>query len=108
MALAVFAARTASHDGDSTNWPSLSHAARASFFLDHGEGTRHYLETRRSGATAKTKLTSWGAAQTIPSDVASIRKGILPKDVIEKRKQVEKLSPAPAKGTEPLRSAFSS
>jgi hypothetical protein len=31
-------------------------------------------------------------AQTIPSDVASIRKGILPKDVIEKLKQVEKLS----------------
>jgi hypothetical protein len=31
-------------------------------------------------------------AQTIPSDVASIRKGILPKDVIEKLKQIEKLS----------------
>ena len=31
-------------------------------------------------------------AQTIPSDVASIRKGILPKDMIEKLKQVEKLS----------------
>lgn len=31
-------------------------------------------------------------AQTIPSDVASIRKGILPKDLIEKLKQIEKLS----------------
>ncbi|HYM77663.1 MAG TPA: hypothetical protein VE377_16945 [Candidatus Dormibacteraeota bacterium] len=31
-------------------------------------------------------------AQTIPSDVASVRKGILPKDVIEKLKQIEKLS----------------
>jgi len=31
-------------------------------------------------------------AQTIPSDVASIRKGMLPKDVIEKLKQIEKLS----------------
>jgi len=32
------------------------------------------------------------AAQTIPSDVASVRKGMLPKDVIEKLKQIEKLS----------------
>lgn len=31
-------------------------------------------------------------AQTIPNDVASIRKGMLPKDVIEKLKQIEKLS----------------
>ncbi|MGD1078545.1 MAG: hypothetical protein ABR881_09535 [Candidatus Sulfotelmatobacter sp.] len=32
------------------------------------------------------------AAQTIPSDVANVRKGMLPKDVIEKLKQIEKLS----------------
>ena len=31
-------------------------------------------------------------AQTIPSDVASVRKGMMPKDVIEKLKQIEKLS----------------
>jgi hypothetical protein len=31
-------------------------------------------------------------AQTIPADIASIRKGMLPKDVIEKLKQIEKLS----------------
>jgi len=31
-------------------------------------------------------------AQTIPPDVASIRKGMLPKDTIEKLKQIEKLS----------------
>jgi hypothetical protein len=31
-------------------------------------------------------------AQTIPSDVASVRKGMLPKDVIQKLKQIEKLS----------------
>jgi hypothetical protein len=31
-------------------------------------------------------------AQTIPSDVASLRKGMLPKDVIQKLKQIEKLS----------------
>lgn len=31
-------------------------------------------------------------AQTIPSDVVSVRKGMLPKDVIEKLKQIEKLS----------------
>jgi hypothetical protein len=31
-------------------------------------------------------------AQTIPPDVASIRKGLLPRDMIDKLKQIEKLS----------------
>lgn len=31
-------------------------------------------------------------AQTIPADVANVRQGRLPKDVIEKLKQIEKLS----------------
>jgi hypothetical protein len=31
-------------------------------------------------------------AQTIPSDVASIRRGALPKDTMEKLKAIEKLS----------------
>ncbi len=31
-------------------------------------------------------------AQTIPADVASVRQGLLPKDVIQKLKQIEKLS----------------
>ena len=31
-------------------------------------------------------------AQTIPTDVASVRKGMLPKDAIQKLKQIEKLS----------------
>jgi hypothetical protein len=31
-------------------------------------------------------------AQTIPADIASVRQGMLPKDVNEKLKQVEKLS----------------
>ena len=31
-------------------------------------------------------------AQSIPSDVASVRKGMLPKDAIEKLKQIEKLA----------------
>jgi len=31
-------------------------------------------------------------AQTIPSDVASIQRGLLPKDMVEKLKQIEKLS----------------
>ena len=31
-------------------------------------------------------------SQTIPTDVASMRKGMLPKDVTEKLKQIEKLS----------------
>ena len=31
-------------------------------------------------------------AQTIPADVSSIRKGMLPKDALEKLKQIEKLS----------------
>ncbi|HLZ40060.1 MAG TPA: hypothetical protein VKQ11_03820 [Candidatus Sulfotelmatobacter sp.] len=32
------------------------------------------------------------AAQTIPSDVANIRQGTLPKDTIQKLKEIEKLS----------------
>ena len=32
------------------------------------------------------------AAQTIPTDVASIRRGTLPKDTIQKLKEIEKLS----------------
>jgi hypothetical protein len=31
-------------------------------------------------------------AQTIPSDVANVRRGTLPKDTIEKLKEIEKLS----------------
>jgi hypothetical protein len=31
-------------------------------------------------------------AQTIPSDVASIQKGMFPRDVIQKLKQIEKIS----------------
>ncbi len=31
-------------------------------------------------------------AQTIPEDVASVQKGMLPKDMVEKLKQIEKLS----------------
>ena len=31
-------------------------------------------------------------AQTVPADVVSIRRGMLPKDAIEKLKQIEKLS----------------
>jgi len=31
-------------------------------------------------------------ARTIPSDVASVRSGMLPKDVLQKLKQIEKLS----------------
>jgi hypothetical protein len=31
-------------------------------------------------------------AQTIPADVAKVKEGMLPKDVIEKLKQIEKLS----------------
>lgn len=32
------------------------------------------------------------AAQTIPSDVANIRRGTLPRDTIQKLKEIEKLS----------------
>lgn len=31
-------------------------------------------------------------AQTIPADVANVRKGIMPKDTLQKLKQIEKLS----------------
>lgn len=33
-----------------------------------------------------------GLAQTIPNDVTSIRNGMLPKNIIEKLKQIEKIS----------------
>ena len=39
------------------------------------------------------------AAQTIPSDIASIRQGTLPKDTIQKLKEIERLS-------KPLRSGL--
>lgn len=31
-------------------------------------------------------------AQTIPADVANVRKGVMPKDVLQKLKQIEKMS----------------
>lgn len=31
-------------------------------------------------------------AQTIPSDLANVRKGVLPKDILQKLKQIEKMS----------------
>ncbi len=31
-------------------------------------------------------------AQTIPTDIADVRRGVLPKDVVQKLKQIEKLS----------------
>ncbi len=31
-------------------------------------------------------------AQTIPTDLASVRKGMLPKDIVQKLKRIEKLS----------------
>jgi hypothetical protein len=31
-------------------------------------------------------------AQTIPTDVAGVRRGMMPKDIIQKLKQIEKLS----------------
>jgi len=31
-------------------------------------------------------------AQTVPADIAKIRQGMLPKDVVQKLKQIEKLS----------------
>lgn len=45
------------------------------------------LEKLQSEANELSKL-----AQTVPSDVADIRNGMLPKDVITKLKQIEKLS----------------
>lgn len=45
------------------------------------------LEKLQSEANELSKL-----AQTVPSDVADIRNGILPKEVVMKLKQIEKLS----------------
>jgi hypothetical protein len=55
---------------------------------------QHQTATRRIDATQVQKEADDLArmAQTIPEDVASVRKGMLPKDVIEKLKQIEKLS----------------
>ena len=50
---------------------------------------RHHLDLVRlqQDADELSKL-----AQSIPSDVADIRQGMLPKDVTQKLKQIEKLS----------------
>lgn len=55
---------------------------------------QHQTATRRIDAAQVQKEADDLArmAQTIPADVASVRKGMLPKDVIEKLKQIEKLS----------------
>jgi predicted NAD-dependent protein-ADP-ribosyltransferase YbiA (DUF1768 family) len=55
---------------------------------------QHQTATRRIDAAQVQKEADDLArmAQTIPNDVASVRKGMLPKDVIEKLKQIEKLS----------------
>jgi hypothetical protein len=49
---------------------------------------RAHLDLARLGQEADELA---GIAQTIPPDVASIQQGKLPKDVIEKLKQIEKL-----------------
>jgi hypothetical protein len=53
-----------------------------------------HLSTRRIDAAQVQKEAEDLAriAQTIPADVSSARKGMLPKDVIDKLKQIEKLS----------------
>jgi hypothetical protein len=50
---------------------------------------KHTLDLRKLQAEADelSKL-----AQTVPSDIADVRKGMLPKDVVSKLKQIEKLS----------------
>ena len=49
-------------------------------------------ESRRRTAAQREPDDLARTAQTIPSDVASVRKGMLPKDVIETLQQIEKLS----------------
>jgi hypothetical protein len=62
---------------------------------DHGKTTPDDPRLQRRIDPAKLQRDADDlarTAQTIPSDVASIRRGTLPKDTIQKLKEIEKLS----------------
>lgn len=62
---------------------------------DHGKTTPDTPKLQRRIDPAKLQQEADDlarTAQTIPSDVASIRRGVLPKDTLEKLKAIEKLS----------------
>jgi len=62
---------------------------------DHGKGAPGEPKLQRRVDPAKLQQYADDlarAAQTIPSDVANIRRGTLPKDTIQKLKEIEKLS----------------
>jgi len=62
---------------------------------DHGKTAPDDSRLRRRIDPVKLKKDADDlarAAQTIPSDVADIRRGTLPKDTIQKLKEIEKLS----------------
>ena len=65
--------------------------------MDHDQGKTTPDDPRLKRRVDPAKLQQEAdnlarAAQTIPSDIASIRRGALPKDTLEKLKEIEKLS----------------
>src|SRR5437879_3520024 len=98
--------RSVAHHGRSSDRSQLPHAARTDGPTvtpdptapdQHAPSSQHctpQISTRRVDAAQVQKEGDDLArmAQTSPADVASVRKGMLPKDVIEKLKQIEKLS----------------
>jgi hypothetical protein len=62
---------------------------------DHGKTTPDQPKMQRRVDPVKLQKDADNlalTAQSIPSDVVSIRKGMLPKDTIQKLKEIEKLS----------------
>ena len=62
---------------------------------DHGKTTQGEPRMQRRVDPAKLQQDADDlarTAQTIPSDIANIRRGTLPKDTIQKLKDIEKLS----------------
>lgn len=67
----------------------------ASMDPDHGKTSPEDPRLQRRVDPAKLQRDADDlarTAQTIPSDIANIRRGTLPKDTIEKLKEIEKLS----------------
>jgi hypothetical protein len=85
LALLVPLAAPQSHNTFPTPPPSLDTTATDKAETTPGRHVDLAQLQREADDLART-------AQTIPSDVASVRRGMLPKDVIEKLKQIEKLS----------------
>lgn len=68
--------------------PSLDQEKQAQLPGQHSSNAKHNdLEQAQREADELARV-----AQTIPADVIKVREGMIPKDAIEKLKQIEKLS----------------